>query len=183
MLAEVAAPATAGRTESAHINRLLELHQYQGQTNDCAVNSVATVINTALGSNIDGAALGEDWGRIQWRGVRPVLRRIPRWAAFPWSMVAELRERGFTAEWRLLQPPQFLASQLAANHFIMPIIGSWKPLWAHTMILVASSPEQGYGFVNPAVNRKSLYWMPQEAFEKAWRAYGSTVVVAWLPDK
>lgn len=180
MPADIATPALP-QIESAHLKRLLDLHQHQGQTNDCAVNSVAMVINTAQGASVDGAALGEDWGRIQWRGIRPVLRRIPRWAAFPWSMVAELRERGFKSRWLLLQQPTILAIHLSQNHFVMPIIGSWKPLWAHTMVLVAISAARGYGFANPASNKKEVFWMPPKTFEKNWRAYGSTVVVAWLP--
>lgn len=165
-------------TQSPQTQAILERHQYQGQTNDCAVISVAMVINTCYQRQLDGAALGEAWGRLQWRGLRPVLRRIPRWAAFPWSMVAELREQGFHARWHILQPAEFLATRLQAGDFLLPIIGSWRPLWAHVMVLVALDPARGYGFANPAIPTKTIDWMPATRFNTVWRAMGCTVVAA-----
>lgn len=161
---------------------ILNAHQYQGQTNDCAVISVAMVINATLHKQLDGQQLGERWGRLQWRGLRPVLRRIPHWAAFPWSMVAELREHGLHAHWHLLKNEAFLHKSFSTGSYLLPIIGSWKPLWAHVMVLVALDPQRGYGFANPAIQQKNIDWMSVEKFTIAWRAMGRTVVSVAPPQ-
>jgi hypothetical protein len=51
---------------------------------------------------------------------------------------------------------------------LMPIIGSWKPMWAHVMTLLVYSPDRGWGFGNTQFQHHNLHWVSEQAFEWQW---------------
>jgi hypothetical protein len=134
------------------------------------------IANAILNKHLEGEKLARDMDRPRWAGPIPIIRRIPRWAAFPWGMVDVIRETGLAGTWRLFSNSDSLVTSLAEGNVPMPILGTWKPLWAHVMPLVAHDPEKGWGFVNPAKKEGELDWIKPEVFAKQWRFLGNMVV-------
>ncbi len=165
-------------TLSPHSEAILAAHQFQGQTNDCVPFSIAMVANGLRGLNVDGKELGQEMNRVHWRGMLPVIYRMPNWAAFPWGMTAVLKDYGFPAKWRLLQNAVHLVEKIKSGDILLPIIGRWRPLWAHVMVLLAHHPELGWGFANPAHAKGELYWLRHAGFERQWRAMGKMIIEA-----
>lgn len=161
---------------SPYLHPLIHAHQYQGKTNDCGPYSTAIVLNALLGQRLDGRDLADRMNRPKWWLFIPVIRRIPNWATFPWGIVDIMRSFRLHAGWCMFTSAEVLLSGLANGDVVMPIIGGWKPLWAHTAILAAYHTTLGWGLVNPANRSKTLQWLPDGEFLPAWRALGRIMI-------
>jgi hypothetical protein len=162
---------------SPHTTAVLKALQWQGSTNNCGPFTTATVLNASRGLGCSGSKLAQLMNKPVWRGWRPVIRRIPNWATFPWGMVDVLREHGLNARWRFFAGEDDLRQGLEQGWLLMPIIGTWKPLWAHVMTLLAWDSDRGWGFANTGINQRSLYWIPDWDFIMKWRAMGKLLVM------
>jgi hypothetical protein len=158
--------------------------QFQGNSNDCGAYTTATVLNALnslkSGSNeltkIQGDELAKEMEHPAWRGILLVVRKIPNWATFPWGMVDVFRNHGLKARWGFGSNPPYLRQALPGNNVLMPIIGSWKPLWAHVMTLVAWDAVKGWGFANTQYEAKVVHWVPDETLQRQWKAMGNLLV-------
>jgi hypothetical protein len=157
---------------------VLAAHQYQGRSNDCAPYSLAMALNGTTSALVDGDWLARAMEGLRWHGRRPVLYRLLGAATFPWGMVAVLRSYGLDAFWQPLSSPDYLLGGLARGDILFPILGAWRPAWAHASVLLAYDPVRGWGLADPARQGRELLWRPDPEFRRLWRAYGRTVVVA-----
>lgn len=171
-------PDTQTRTArlSPRATAILAAHQYQGPTNDCGPFSAAILVNALRGANLDGATLGREMTHPRRQGIVPVIRRLPGHATFPWGLVDVLRQHGLRASWRMLVRPDQLLTALEHGRIPVPILGAWRPAWAHYSILVAHDPERGWGFADSAYQRGGVVWRPADVFREQWRAFGRTAV-------
>jgi len=156
------------RIDSIHQASMLASLQHQGDSNDCGPYTIATVINALLKLQINPSTLALEMTRPVWRGIFLVIRRIPNWATFPWGMVDIFRDYGLNASWRLFTPKEYLIEQMKKGNILMPIIGNWRPIWAHVMILIALDPLQGWGFANTQYNQHQITWLSYDYFNKHW---------------
>jgi hypothetical protein len=163
---------------STHAAQLLAALQYQGQSNDCGPFTTATVLNALQGSHIDAKTLAQQMDRPVWRGPLFLVRRVPNWATFPWGIVDVLRQHGLEAHWRIFTPQQRLLEGLSRGDILMPMIGAWQPLWAHVMTLVAWDPVRGWGFANTQYSHHNIHWVPDQTFQRQWRALAHLLVWA-----
>ncbi|MCS6908760.1 MAG: hypothetical protein RML93_12890 [Anaerolineales bacterium] len=143
---------------------------YQGNRNDCAPFTAATLIHAFTNQKVDPVELSREMNRPAWRGLLPVIRRIPNWATFPWGVVDVLRQYGVSASWRLFLPVQELLCRLSMPILHLPILVSWKPLWAHIMTLIAYRPGHGFGFANTQSPRAEIDWLTEKRFLQLWEA-------------
>lgn len=177
-------PASSTSFKAIHSPRatkMLSALQYQGQSNDCGPYTTATVINALLDLNLDAAQLAREMERPAWRGPFLIIRRIPNWATFPWGMVDVFRSYGLSASWRFFEKPEYLQEQMTGNKILMPIIGSWKPLWAHVMTLVAWDAEKGWGFANTQYQHHEITWLDDSTFRRGWRSMANLLVEVASP--
>lgn len=152
---------------------LEHFHQSQGPSNDCGPYTAAIVINALTGAAVDGARLAEEMDKPRWPGwplPLPVIRRIPRWATFPWGMVDVFQQYGLKARWRIAAGEHDLVLALRQGRIAMPTIGTWRPLSAHIKPLAAYHPELGWGFVDPA-GPPGLSWQSPQSFRREWRPW------------
>jgi hypothetical protein len=161
---------------SPHQSIILENLQFQGNTNDCGPSTTATVINALLDRGLEAESLAAEMNKPHWRGLILVIRRIPNWATFPWGMVDVFRQHGLDASWRFKATPEYLKDALAQGLILMPIIGSWKPLWAHVMTLLVYSEDNRWGFGNTQFPHHNLHWVSDETFQRQWKATGRLLV-------
>lgn len=161
---------------------LLEALQWQGQRNDCGPFTTATVINALTGSQIEALDLAELMNRPVWRGPMFLIRRVPNWATFPWGMADVFRQHGLKASWSLFTRTTTLLNYLEEGQVVMPMIGAWKPMWAHVMTLVEHDPEKGWGFANTQYDNHNIFWVDDKTFSRQWRAMGHLLVRVKLPE-
>jgi hypothetical protein len=157
---------------------LLGALHFQGQSNDCGPFTTATVLKAIRGLALDPAELARKMEKPVWRGPVFVVRRVPNWATFPWGIADVLREYGMKTYWHFFASQKDLWEGLGQGLVLMPVIGSWKPLWAHVMTLVAWDPQKGWGFANTQYDHHDIHWVPEEVFQRQWRAMGHLLVVA-----
>lgn len=163
---------------SPFAEQILQHLLYQGNRNDCAPFTAATLIHAFTDQRIDPINLALQMNKPIWRGVVPLIRRIPNWATFPWGIVDVLRQYGLPARWQLFLPVEELTAHLLSPILYLPIIVSWKPLWAHVMTLVAYHPRHGFGFANTQSIEKAIEWMAEDRFLRLWKAsFQCTVIV------
>lgn len=163
---------------SPHESNLLQALYFQGQSNDCGPYTTATVLKAIRGLELNPAELARHMEKPVWRGPVFVVRRVPNWATLPWGIADVLKEYGMSASWRFFASPEKVFAGLEAGDVVMPVIGSWRPLWAHVMALVVWDPQQGWGFANTQYNHHNIHWLPDEIFQRQWRAMGRLVVIA-----
>jgi hypothetical protein len=161
---------------SRHTDSVMTALQWQGSSNNCGPFTTATVLNAVLGLNIAGNQLADLMNKPVFRGWRPVIRRIPNWATFPWGMVDVFREHGLNASWRFFVRDDFLRSGIEKGWLLMPVIGSLRPIWAHVMTLVMWNSEHGWGFANTASSQPVIYWMTDQEFQRKWRTMGRLLI-------
>lgn len=154
--------------------KLVDFHQYQGRSNDCAPHTVAIVVNALMGQKIlqgDRVAKVMNRPRLRLKLVPVVIRRVPNWATFPWGIVDALRENGIRARWRFGAGQADLEQALEQGRVPMPIIGEIKVpgLWAHVKALAEIDSVRGYGFVDPGHPAAEIAWQPREEFERLWK--------------
>lgn len=166
----------ATTTFSPYKEQILENLQYQGNTNDCGPTTTATVLNAIRKTKLEAKTLAKVMNKPRRRGLIFVIRRIPNWATFPWGIADVFREYGLQASWRFRSSPEYLSANLDKDTILMPIIGSWRPLWAHVMTLVAVDSQNRWGFANTQFDRKAIYWMSDTSFQGKWQAMGRLLV-------
>jgi hypothetical protein len=163
---------------SPHQSKLLESLYFQGMSNDCGPYTTATVLKAIRGLELNPAELARRMEKPVWRGPIFVVRRVPNWATFPWGIADVLREHGLNARWRFFTSPDEVFANLERGDIVMPVIGSWRPVWAHVMTLVVWEPQEGWGFANTQYNHQNVHWVPEEVFQRQWRAMGRLVIFA-----
>ena len=161
---------------SPHKTIVLNKLQFQGKSNDCGPTTTATVINALKNSNLEAKTLAKVMNKPRRRGLLIVVRRVPNWATFPWGMADVFREYGLRSSWRFKASPEEIKADLAEGQIVMPVIGSWRPLWAHVMTLLAWTPENRWGFANTQYEQHELYWLSDQVFQQRWRAMGRLVI-------
>jgi hypothetical protein len=166
---------------SPFADRVLAAHLWQGKSNNCGPYSAAMVINAFTPTPVDPAYLASEMDRIAWSGGFPVVRRVPNWATLPWGIADILRRNGVSAGWRPAASQTHLVDILASNHIPIVLVGSWRPMWGHVMVLLAHDPVLGWGFADPARPENELHWFEPERFTKIWFTYGNLVVTARVP--
>jgi hypothetical protein len=135
-------------------------------------------LSATTSADIDGRWLARAMEGLRWHGRRPVVYRIAGSATFPWGMAAVLRLYGLRSAWRFLATPERLQQGLARGELLFPILGEWRPAWAHASVLLAYDPERGWGLADPARPRAELLWRPDGEFRRLWRNYGRLLVTA-----
>jgi len=155
---------------SPHKTQILDALQFQGDRNDCGPYTVATVLNALLGLNLEASQLAKEMDRPIWRGPMFIVRRVPNWATFPWGMVDVFCSYGLKSKWKSLVSTEYLLKEITHPKVLIPIIGSWKPLWAHVMSLVAVDPDKGWGFANTQYNHHNIHWLQDSTFKTQWKA-------------
>ena len=155
---------------------LLEKLQCQGQSNDCGAYTSATVLNALLNLEIKGDDLANEMEKPVWRGLIYLVRKIPNSATLPWGMEDVFQSHGLKARWRLFSSENYLKESLPLQKVIMPIIGSWKPTWAHVMTLVAWDEVQGWGFANTQFQHHNIHWVNAQKFSEQWKAMARLLV-------
>lgn len=169
---------------SPHKTDILNKLQYQGESNDCGPTTAATVVNALRNTNLDALELSKRMNKPGRIGCFPVIRRIPNWATFPWGMVDVFKEHGLEAAWGFNRSSKYLRERLERGVVLMPIIGSWKPLWAHVMVLLVCTAGHHWGFANTQYKQRQIYWVRDEIFQQQWRAVGRLLVeINWGDNK
>jgi len=167
-----------GEIVSPFAEQILQHLLYQGNRNDCAPFTVATLVNAFTNQRVDPLELAQEMNKPVWRGIRPVIRRIPNWATFPWGIVDILRQFGFSARWRFIIQVEEVIKHLPHSILYLPILLSWHPLWAHVMTLIAYHPKRGFGFANTQLEGTKVDWLEEARFLKLWNAtFRCTVIV------
>jgi hypothetical protein len=166
---------------SPHAEDIIRHHAYQGATNDCGPYCVAMIVNAVSPFDVVAAQLARELDRPTWRGLHPVVRRVPHSATFPWGVVEALTANGLRAAWRMGATAARLRSALAANRLPMVVLGGWRPLWGHWVIVLGWDPERGWALADPGRPEMALRWYPEAKFARQWRAMGRTVVEVDLP--
>lgn len=166
---------------SPRSEKILEKLQYQGQSNDCGAYTSATVLNALLGLEIKGDDLANEMEKPVWRGPIYIVRKIPNSASLPWGMKDVFKSHGLKSNWRFLSNETYLKENLAdENKILMPIIGAWKPVWAHVMTLIAWDEEKGWGFANTQYQHHNTHWVAAQKFSQQWNAWGRLLVEVML---
>ena len=150
--------------------------QHQGITNDCGPTTAAVVINSLKNTNLNRKILAQQMNKPRKIGNRPIIRRIPNWMTFPWGMVDIFHEYGLNASWKFNASFDYLKESLVNGKILMPIVGSWKPIWAHVMTLLVCSPGNYWGFANTQIELKEIFWVHDKVFRKQWGMMGNLLV-------
>jgi hypothetical protein len=162
--------------QSTKSQTILDALQWQKDSNDCGPFTTATVINALKGANIQAKDLAQEMNRPAWRGPLFIVRRVPNWATFPWGMVDIFRQYGLPAVWRALATEDQLKEGLSRGDVLMPIVGEWKPLWAHVMTLVAWDAEKGWGFANTQYHHHNIDWWKMPDVLRQWKNFGRLLI-------
>ncbi|MGE5225218.1 MAG: hypothetical protein ACM3PY_22495, partial [Omnitrophica WOR_2 bacterium] len=88
---------------------------------------------------------------------------------------------GLDASWRFFASPEFLLDELCKGRILMPVAGSWRPLWAHVMTLLAYDPLKGWGFANTQRDDHQMEWVDNKIFVRQWRAMGNLLIGVKVP--
>ena len=169
---------------SAHLQAILDALEYQGYSNDCGPYTTASVINGLLGDKVNPATLAAEMSKPARKGLLYLIRRIPNWATFPWGMVDIFRRYGLEARWKIWSSPDELLRLLKFGGICLPILGSWRPLGAHVMALIAWDPNKGWGFANTQYNHHNITWLEHKQFMRNWKFFMKPVIeVRYSPKK
>ncbi|HNT23596.1 MAG TPA: hypothetical protein PKM21_04480 [Anaerolineales bacterium] len=161
---------------SPHSTKLLKSLRCQGQSNDCGAYTTATVLKALRGIDLEPDQLAREMEKPVRRGLLPMVRKIPNSATLPWGMVDVFKQHGLNAHWRFFSNTDYLKQQLDRGNVLMPIIGNWKPLWAHVMTLVDVDEEKGWGFANTQYEVQDPFWVADATFVSQWKAMGNLLV-------
>lgn len=160
-----------------NIKNILASHQCQGSLNDCGPFSAAILINSTFDLNLDGRTLGKEMNRPRFKNGLLVFRRIPNWATFPWGIKDIFDRYGLHSSWKLFHSLYNLLVDLEQGRLLIVLIGGWKPVWAHYLILVSTHPKNGLGFVDPAIPDAEIKWRSLEEFTRLWNNYGRIAII------
>ena len=161
---------------SRYSDNILKSLRCQGQSNDCGAYTTATVLKALRGVDLEPDELARKMEKPVRRGLLPMVRKIPNSATLPWGMVDVFKEYGLNAHWRFFSNIDHLKESLDRGNVLMPIIGNWKPIWAHVMTLVEFDDQQGWGFANTQYDHHNIHWLPDATFTQQWKAMGNLLV-------
>jgi len=163
-------------------------HRYQKTSFDCGPYCLSIVANALLGEErFDPDVVAEEMNLPSVSSgpfPRPVIRRIPNWATFPWGITDYLRQHGFRANWRIRGSMDRLLSNLREQVATMVMIG--EPFkfdagkyigWAHVKALYGCEPGVGLAFVDPGSPKnpddpwesEGIFWQDEESFLREWK--------------
>lgn len=164
---------------SPFLGDLQSAHQYQGQTNDCGPYCAAITASVLKQNPFEGSAFANNLRAFRWKGILPILQRVPNWATLPWGITYLLRDSNLEANWKPFSSQINLFANLPKNLIQIVIIGEMRPVWAHYLILAAFDARFGYGFIDPANTNPALHWYLPAEFSRLWRNYGSVQIKAY----
>jgi hypothetical protein len=161
---------------SPYLDDLQKRHQFQANSNDCGPFCAAIILNIFKDLDISGPDLARRMNRIRWKGVFPLLRRVPNWATLPWGIGDVMLEEELPASWRMMRTIYDLFEGLDRNQISIVLVGGYRPLWAHYKILAAHDAVKGWGFINPASPSSDLQWDSHAQFLSLWNKYGRQLI-------
>lgn len=168
--------------KSIHTSALLQAHQHQGQSYDCGPYSTAIVANALLGSKIRGAEVARLFDKpIHWC-ILPIYPRFYHRATLPWAITHFLHMYHLSAQWRVFASARQLLNCLEQNVVPVVLIGEYRPLWAHYLILAEYDTDAGYGFVDPAQTQATLVYRDEKTFLRQWSKWGRQVIEVTYPS-
>jgi hypothetical protein len=167
---------------SPFLPALQTAHQHQGQTNHCGPFCAAITASALKQEPHYGTNFVDKLRPIRWKGILPVLQRIPDWATMPWGTTFLLNDLGFKAQWTAFSTQLNLFTSLPENLVQIVIIGKRRPVWAHYLILAAYEARMGYGFIDPALANADLHWYLPAEFAKLWNNYGRVQIKVYPGD-
>lgn len=162
--------------KTQYLSNLLFAHQYQGGSNNCAPYSISIILNALGITNILGNQLADEMNRLRWKGFFPIIYRFSNWATFPWGVVNTFHKYGVYSKWNLFASISCLKSCLLSNIIPIVVTGGFFPLWAHVRIVVAYDGIKGWGFIDPANQKKVINWQQQPLFISQWTCMGRILI-------
>lgn len=169
-----------------HGRPLASVHIPQGDTNDCGPHVVTMAVNFWHGEDrLDAHTTAQAMNRPRWgAGIPPlVVRRIPKWATFPWGIADMLRQHGIPARWRLWASEDDLLRALREDRLAMPIYGQplrrrgWRYTgWSHVVILAGWTPATGtFQFIDSSQHTAPT-GIPRDTFLRQWSQMGRLLI-------
>jgi hypothetical protein len=162
--------------KTKYTERLSASHLFQGSTNNCGPFSAAIILKMFDHPNINGEQISKELGKIHWKGIIPLIRRVPNWATFPWGVADLFSQYGMTAKWRWLCTYSHLIENIKTDKITIVLIGSWLSGWAHYKILVAADTQNGLGFIDPGFKNPQICWQPLGEFLTQWRFFARSII-------
>ena len=163
--------------KSPFIDKLIDSHQYQGHSNDCGPYSISIVLNALNISKISGTSISKSLSGISWKGIIPTFYRFPNGGTFPWSIAKVFREYNLYCKWSVFNTRDEIINQLCNNSIVLLLIGQIYPIWAHYVICVAYSMENGFGFVDPGSSSNNVVWVSEQNFMSYWKTYACSKII------
>ena len=171
-----------------HQTDLFLWHQYQGKnTNDCAAFSIAIVANAVLNRpQFEGFQVAREMEKLAFiPSPLPhlALRKVPRWAAFPWGISSYLHSKNIPARLYWFASPEQLLRNIREDRFTIVILGDLRKGWGHAKVLYGYEPdgprpERGFYFVDPGYPREwsrphqpqGVFWQNENEFKLQWNS-------------
>jgi hypothetical protein len=160
----------------AHFDEVQMSHMYQGNSNNCGPCSAAIVLNALINLLVTGNDLSTELNSISWRGIIPVVRRIPNWATFPWGLVDLFNNYGIRSRWKIFSKQTDLLSAVVGGKTPIVIIGVWRQRWSHYKILAAYDEKLGFGFIDPGSRSSNISWQREDEFLSQWRFLFNSII-------
>ena len=163
-------------------------HCYQRKSSDCGPYTLSIVANALLDEErFEPDVVAQELNLPTVSGgpfPRPIIRRIPNWATFPWGITDYLRQHGFRSDWRIRGSMERLLGNLREQVATMVMIG--EPFrfnegkyigWAHVKALYGYESGVGLAFVDPGSPKnpddpwesKGIFWQDEESFLREWK--------------
>jgi hypothetical protein len=153
---------------SPYTDKLIMVHQYQAQSNNCGPFCAAMAINSIMDLHLDGSDLAKSMNHPRFNLFIPVIRRIPEYATFPWGITDVLWEYGIKSSWKFFNAFSNLTELLPENLMLILLTATYKPINAHYRILASLENEQ-IGFVDPAYPVKEIHYQSRSSFLEEWK--------------
>jgi hypothetical protein len=162
--------------KTIYATRLSASHIFQGSSNNCGPISAAIILKMLDHQNINEKKISNELNKIHWKGIFPLIRRIPNWATFPWGVADIFSQYGISARWRWFCNYSHLIENLEKDRITIVLIGSWLTGWAHYKILAASDTQNGFGFIDPGFPNPDICWQPLGEFLTQWRFFARSII-------
>ena len=168
--------------QTPYFTQLQASHQYQGKTNHCGPYCAAITAKALGAAEADGLKFAALLNPVRWKGILPIPQRIPQSATLPWGTTHLLQLLKLNTRWTPFAKEDDLLKNLQNEVIQIVIIGEWRPIWAHYMILAAYDAVQGFGFIDPACIDSKIHWYKPAEFLKLWRRYGKNLICVFPGD-
>lgn len=162
--------------KTPYLTQLQASHQYQGKTNNCGPYCAAITAKALGVQNAEGLKFTNSLNAFRWKGILPIFQRIPHSATMPWGTTHLLQLLNLKTRWKPFASEYELMTNLQNDVVQIVIVGEWRPIWAHYMILAAYDAVKGFGFIDPAYKDSTIHWYKPSEFAKLWRQYGRNLI-------